>query len=72
MTAEEQAEVETFAAYLLVRRKLREKQPLTDDISTEELMRLAERGGSFDWLDAEAENVYTVKDGEPVKWPKKT
>jgi hypothetical protein len=72
MFPEEQAEVETFAAYLLLRRKLREKQLLTDDISTEELTRLVEGGGSFNWLDAEAENVYSRKDGEAVRWPKKT
>jgi hypothetical protein len=72
MTVEERAEVETFAAYLLVRRKLKDSQLLTDDVSLEELMRLVERGRSFDWLDAEAENVYSIKDGDPVKWPKKT
>lgn len=72
MSPQEQAEVETFAAYLLVRRKLKDKQLLTDEISTDELMRFVERGGSFDWLESEAENVYSIKDGDPVKWPKKT
>lgn len=71
MTREEQAELETYAAYLLVRRKLRQKQVSTDDIATQELARLVEEAGSFDWLDAEAEDVYSIRDGEPVKWPKK-
>ena len=71
MSPEEQAEIETFATYLLARRKLREKQLLTDDISIEEMMRLVDGGGSFDWLEAEAENVYSIKDGETARWPKK-
>ena len=36
------------------------------DTSTSDMMRLAQRGGSFEfWKDAE-ENVYSLSDGEPV------
>lgn len=36
----------------------------TDDVPTAVLQRLAELGGSFDWLKDEP-NLYTVDDGEP-------
>lgn len=37
-----------------------------DDLPTLGMMRLAERGGSFDfWQDA-GEDIYTLADGEPV------
>lgn len=44
-------------------------QMLTDDISTQDLMRLVERSGSFDWLEAEEEDIYSLNDGETVQWP---
>lgn len=69
MTPQEQAEVEAFAAFLLARRKVRKRRICTDDISTQELMRLVEESGSFSWLSAKEEDVYSVKDGEPVQWP---
>ena len=67
LTPAEQAEVETFAAYLLARRNLRKLQVLTDDISIKELMQLVADSGSFDWLDAPEEDVYSPEDGRPVK-----
>jgi hypothetical protein len=37
-----------------------------DDLPTTALMRFAEQGGAFDfWLD-EAENIYTLEDGEAL------
>ena len=72
MTAEEQAEIETFALFLITRRKLHRQKLLTDDISIQELMHLVESAGSFDWLASEAEDVYSLKDGDTVKWPKKS
>lgn len=36
------------------------------EVSTANLMRLAEEGGSFDFWHDDAENVYTLADGEPV------
>jgi hypothetical protein len=69
MTPQEQAEVETFAAFVLVRRHLQQPQVLTDDISVQELTALVAASGSFDWLDAEEEDIYSMADGEAVQWP---
>ena len=71
MTPQEQQEVESFVFFILARRKLRRRQFLTDDISTNELMQLVENSGSFDWLDSEFEDGYTIRDGDEVQWPKK-
>lgn len=71
MTPQEKNEVETFAVFLLARRKLRKKNFLTDDISTEELTQLIDKSGSFDWLNSEDKDVYTVDDGEAVEWLEK-
>jgi hypothetical protein len=68
LTPQEQAEVETFASYLVLRRRLREPSWLTDDISSTDLARLALEGGSFDWLNEEPE-LYSLNDGEEVEWP---
>lgn len=68
MTSQEQAEVVTFAAFVMARRKLKPQQ-LTDDMSAQELMSLVTAGGSFDWLDNEEEDVYSITDGEVVEWP---
>jgi hypothetical protein len=69
MTLQERVEVETFAAFVLARRKLKDLQVLTDEISTQELMRLVTESGSFDWLDSEEEEGYSIEDGEEVQWP---
>ena len=71
MTPQEQQEVESFVIFILARRKLRKRQLLTDDISIKELMQLVENSGSFDWLDSEFEDGYTIRDGDEVQWPKK-
>lgn len=42
---------------------------LTDDIPTEELIRLIMKSGAFDWLNAEEEDVYSREDGKEVRWP---
>ena len=68
MTPQERAEVETFAAFVIARRKLHNLSVLTDDIPTQELMQLVTESGSFDWLDAKEEDVYSCEDGEAVKW----
>ncbi|MGB2842925.1 MAG: hypothetical protein WBC40_10725 [Halobacteriota archaeon] len=68
MTPKERAEVETFAAFMITRRKLRNLSVLTDDIPTQELMQLVMESGSFDWLDSKEEDVYSIEDGEAVKW----
>ncbi len=69
MTPQERAEVETFVAFVIARRNVQRPQMLTDDIPTPEMMRLIEEGGSFDWLEAEEEHVYSIEDGEVVQWP---
>ena len=69
MTPQEQTEVEAFAAFLLVRRQLQQPQLLTDDISVQELTDLVAASGSFNWLKAEEEDVYSLADGEAVQWP---
>jgi hypothetical protein len=68
MAPQERAEVETFAAFVIARRKLQKLSVLTDDIPTQELMQLVTESGSFDWLDAKEEDVYSIEDGEAVKW----
>jgi hypothetical protein len=37
------------------------------ELTTEELMQLSEKGGSFDFWHNEPE-IYTFEDGEPVQW----
>jgi hypothetical protein len=69
LTPAEQAEVATFAAYLLSRRSLGKKGVLSDEISTGELTQLVLDSGGFDWLDAPEEDVYSPEDGSPVQWP---
>ena len=69
LTPEEQAEVETFTMFVIARRNLRKLKILTDDISTEELTQLVMDSGSFDWLDAPEEDIYSIEDGKPVQWP---
>jgi hypothetical protein len=69
MTPQERAEVEVFAAFVIVRRHLQQPQLLTDDISVQELTELVATSGSFDWLNAEEEDIYSLEDGEAVQWP---
>ena len=68
MTPKEHAEVETFVAFVIARRKMQHLPVLTDDIPTQELMQLVTESGSFDWLDSKEEDVYSIEDGEGVKW----
>ncbi len=67
MTPQEQAEIESFAAFLLARRQLQKLHLATDDVPVEELVSLVAASGSFDWLGSE-EDVYSIEDGEPVRW----
>jgi hypothetical protein len=70
MTPQERAEVEAFAAFVIVRRQLQQPQLLTDDISVQELTELVATSGSFDWLSAEEEDIYSIEDGEAMQWPR--
>ena len=69
MTPQEQSEVEAFATFVIVRRQLRHPQLPSDDVSIQELTELVVASGSFDWLNAEEEDVYSPADGEAVQWP---
>jgi hypothetical protein len=66
MSPQEQAEVEAFVAFMIARRKLQKPQILTDDIPAQELTQLVMESGSFGWLDAEEEDVYSIENGECV------
>lgn len=68
MTDQERTEIEAFAAFILMRRKLQRTQVLTDDIAVQELMELVLHGGGFDWLSSEEEDIYSIEDGEVVTW----
>ena len=68
MTPHEQAEVGIFAAFAIVRRRLRQPQFLTGDISAREMAEFVAAAGSFDWLAAE-QDIYSIEDGEAVQWP---
>ena len=68
LTPQEQAQVETFAAFILARRKLQQPQLLTNDPSVPELTKLVASAGSFEWL-GEEEDIYSPDDGEGVQWP---
>ena len=71
MTPEEQEEVEVFAEFLISRRKSKKQKVHTNEIPTQELMRLAEEGRSYNWLASEAQDVYSIEDGEDVEWASK-
>ena len=64
--------METFAMFILARRSLSRVRLLTDDISPEELTRLVEDSGSFDWLNAPEEDFYSAEDGRAVQWPSRS
>ena len=68
LTAEEQAEAQTFAMFLLARRRLEKAQALSNEIPIGELMQLVTDSGGFDWLEATGEDVYSIEDGKAVRW----
>lgn len=39
----------------------------TDDLSTRDMMRLAEQGGAFQFWLAAGEDIYSREDGEPIQ-----
>ncbi|MCK4736153.1 MAG: hypothetical protein KAT65_27110 [Methanophagales archaeon] len=49
MTLKVRAEVETFVAFMITRRKLQHLSVLTDDIPSQELMQIVMESGSFNW-----------------------
>ena len=69
LTPQEQAELESFAAFLIARRGLRHPEILTDEITMPELIDLAMQSSSFDWLADEREDIYSLAEGEEPIWP---
>jgi hypothetical protein len=69
MTPQEQAEVETFAAFVLACRQWRQQPVSLDDIPSKEMLQFVMQAGGFDWLNTPEQNVYTIRDGESVEWP---
>ncbi len=69
MTVKEREEVAVFAAFLIVRRNPNSLYIAHDDISTQEMRKLAADSGSFNWLAREEEDVYSLDDGDAVQWP---
>lgn len=67
MSAEKRKEVTFFATFVIARRNLQKLRVLTDDISIQELMKLAAESGSFDWLDLPDEDIYSLEDGVEVE-----
>ncbi len=67
-TPEELDEIETFINYLIVRRRLKKHDILNDDVSIDELTKLIEDSGSFNWLNKDPEDIYSINDGVPVQW----
>ena len=68
LTPDEETEVETFTAAILARREDLDVPISNDDISSEELLQLITDSGSFDWLDAPEEDIYSPTDGKAVQW----
>jgi len=60
-----QREVEDFVDFLLARYR-QQATAADDEISGKLLTQLAEAGGSYEWLDDAAEDIYSDADGEPV------
>ncbi|MBP7961044.1 MAG: DUF2281 domain-containing protein [Caldilineaceae bacterium] len=58
-------EVGNFVDFLLAR-NAQQTQAILDELPADLLARLAVAGGSFDWLDDPAEDIYSDADGEPV------
>lgn len=58
-------EVGNFVDFLLAR-NAQQTQAIPDELPADLLARLAVAGGSFDWLDDPAEDIYSDADGEPV------
>ena len=60
-----QREVEDFVDFLLTRYS-KETVPAVDEYPAVLMTRLAAAGGSFDWLNDPAEDIYSDEDGEAV------
>ncbi|KPA16595.1 hypothetical protein MHK_003184 [Candidatus Magnetomorum sp. HK-1] len=69
MTLQEKKEVETFAAFIITRRKLEKNYLVADDVPINELIEVISGSGGFHWLKADDEDIYSIDDGEEIEWP---
>lgn len=51
---------------VLLDRALRDESPGAE-VGTQDLQALAARGGSFDFLEDEGEDLYSIDEGEPIE-----
>jgi hypothetical protein len=68
MTLQERKEVETFAAFIISRRNFDKDYLVTNDVPVNELIEVISDSGSFNWLNNEEEDIYSLNDGEEVQW----
>ena len=66
MTFQERKEVETFAAFIISRRKLDKNYFINNDIPINELIEVVSESGSFNWLNNDEEDIYSINDGEEI------
>ena len=68
MTFQERKEVETFAAFIISRRNSDKDYLVTNDVPINELIEVVSDSGSFNWLNNDEEDIYSLNDGENVQW----
>ena len=54
-----------------LRKGVRRTAAKVNDTATAELLSLAASSAAHKWLDDPAEDIYTLHDGKPAKWPSK-
>jgi hypothetical protein len=60
-------ELEEFAEFLIYKRSVN-KEYLSDDVPTNEMINLISGSESFDWLNSPEEDGYSSTDGVPAQW----
>jgi len=68
MTFQERKEVEAFAAFIISRRNLDKDYLVTNDLPVNELIEVVSDSGSFNWLNNDEEDIYSLNDGEEIQW----
>lgn len=68
LSVEALAEMEAFIAHMMAKKKSTAVHVAYDDISAQELMKVADASGSFDWLASPDEDRYSINEGVPVEW----
>jgi tRNA U34 5-carboxymethylaminomethyl modifying GTPase MnmE/TrmE len=57
-----------IAEQQLLERRLSGELTEYPEVTTQEIMQIAQHGGAFDFLHDEPD-IYTLEDGEPIQWP---